>query len=105
MMFDREQWPVIARYEETTYAGVATNRVEVTPARGKGYVVHIRIPSAFFPMLTQVFRDSMSARTEPITLYLDEVAGKWFFGFRLNGEDVDLWPYRALPFWGRQHEA
>lgn len=106
MIFDKEQWKVIAEDDKVLYGGFVRNSVVVHTA--PAYVVYIRVPTDFFPFIEQYCPEVVSlARKKPLSFYLDNEEGHWVFGYYvpLRWAWVDLWLYRGLPEWANEARA
>jgi hypothetical protein len=103
-VFDKELWGIVGDDNPHVVARVVSNTVCVRPATGKGFSVVIRIPSGFFSYLRDVAKvSSDELANNPLRFYLEEMDGKWYFGYSRVGEyDTDMWPYASLPHWANR---
>ena len=98
--FDKEMWGIVRDEEQRTYCDVFDNTVQVLPQRKREYSAQIKVPSDLFSFIRSVLGVSIeSARATPLSFYLEEGGGVWFFGIYLPDDSIDLWTYRELPAW------
>lgn len=102
MVFDREEWDIIASDAPDVLLGVVSNVLLVSPAHGKAYHVCFRVPSAFFPFMRGVLKLTEEvAKKYRCMFYLEQSDGTWFFGVEhgIARDRLDLWGYKDLPVW------
>ena len=108
MLFDNEEWKVLADTEAREYlGGVMDNSVAVVPLKGDEYTVHIVVPTSFFPYLRDVLKYTREQLlSKQVSFYLTQMEkGGWLFGFdRGRGEldDTAMWRYSKMPAWARR---
>lgn len=109
MIFEKEEWTMVADDDPRTLLDAVSNVVDVVPRRASAYRVCARVPSAFFPFMRDVLKVRREEALEkPVSFLLEEVdSDRWIFAADCkNGTGVvDLWFYKDLPYWAGRHRC
>lgn len=107
MIFDKEQWPILADPAgPQSYAGLS-NLCSVNPVKAvrKAKSAYIRVPAEVFHFL-EVFLHVGVDDIGRVGFYLDEVSGggPWVFGIYMPNKHgtrafFDMWTYSKRPRW------
>ena len=98
--FEKEMWAIARDEKPRRYCDVIDNTVQVIPQRKAEYNTYIRVPSDLFSFVRGVLKIGITeARANPMSFYLEESGGVWFFGMYLPDDTIDLWSYKELPGW------